>query len=172
MLDALTIPRPRRRSTLGAAIAAVGALVLATSPALAVWLTSGGGGGDGHRSLSAAAFAEETGIEVVRVAVVGGGGIVDVRYRVKDGERAAAIQAGDHGLTVVDEETGRVLASGYHGKHSGGVLHGGAHGQKNPTLPVGAVYYVLLSNTGGALQPGETASLLVGHLLLEHIPVQ
>jgi hypothetical protein len=160
MLDALTIPRPRRRSALGAAIAAVGALVLATPPALALWLTSGGGSGDGPRALSPAAFEEETGIHVIRIAVVGGGGILDVRYHMHGRAHTTAAPAGGLPVTLMDEETGLLLADGVHGRHSG-----------SSSRPE-AVRYALLSNTGGALQRGETASLVVGDVRLEHISVR
>ncbi len=157
MLDALTISRPKRQAMVWATVVAAGALVLATS-SLALWLSSDGGSAAAPRALPKAAFEAETGIHVIRLAVVGGGGILDVRYQMHAGHAGA--EASDLPLALMDEETGLLLAGGVHGHHS-----------TSSTDP-DAVLFVLLSNTGGALQQGETASVVVGDVRLEHVPVQ
>jgi hypothetical protein len=165
MVFELTLARPRqsaRRRRIGLAVVTI--LALATPAVIGVLVASGGGGAKGPVPVSKAAFEEETGIRIVRVAAVGGGGLVDVRFQVLDPDKAIAVHDGDSPLVLMDEESAEVVSTAFHGRHSGGTTQTGL----NP----GATYYLLFSNSGGALRPGDRASVLLGDVRLEHVLVQ
>jgi hypothetical protein len=146
---------------LKATVVAGAALALAIPGAFALWLTSDGGSADGVRAVSRVAFEQETGVRIVRLAVVGGGGIVDVRFRILDPDKAISVQDKEGALTLVDEGSGKVLNTGFHGTHSG-----------STGLDPAATYYMLFANNEGALESGDSASVRVGDVRLEHVPVQ
>jgi hypothetical protein len=162
--DALTIPRPSRSSRRrGLLLVAAAAVVLGAPAALAAWLTADGGGTNVPVAVPEPVFEEETGVRVTRIAVVGGGGIVDFRFQVLDPDKAIAVHGGTP-LALVDEETGGVISTAFHGRHSGGTTQVG--------LNVAATYYLLFANSAGELAPGDRASVLLGDVRLEHVRVQ
>lgn len=78
------------------------ALVAAT-----VWLViSYYQGALGHRLLSPERFEKETGIRVTLIAVTGGGGMVDVRMKVLDAEKATALFANPENRPILIAEDG------------------------------------------------------------------
>jgi hypothetical protein len=159
-------PQPRR-IRLGWSLAAlvVGAVVLSAPAAVALWLTTRDGGEASRvTALSPAAFEDQTGVRIVRIATAGGGGIVDLRFQVLDPDKALAVHDKQRPLTLVDEENGAVLRAAFHGRHSGGTTQVG--------LNAGATYYLLFANPGGALQRGDLASVEVDGGRLEHVRVR
>ena len=158
-------PQPFRMR-LGWKLAAIvlAAVALSVPAAIAFWLTSSGGEIGGVTTLSPAAFEEETGVRIVRIASVGGGGIIDLRFQVLDPDKALAVHDKKSPLSVVDEGSGTALRAAFHGKHSGGTAQVGL----NP----GLTYYLLFANSGGVLQRSDLASVTVGDVRLEHVPVQ
>jgi hypothetical protein len=162
-LAANTQPR-RMRLGWSLAVVVLAAVVLSVPAALALWLTSRGGGQARITSLTPTAWEELTGVRIVRIAAVGGGGIVDLRFQVLDPDKALAVHDQKSPLTLVDEASGNVLRSAFHGRHSGGTAQVG--------LNAGATYYLLFANSAGALQRGDLASVTVGSNRLEHVPVQ
>jgi hypothetical protein len=117
----------------------------------------------GHRAYdpdgpAARAFEDRTGIHVVRVAVTGGGGLVDLRYQVVNADRALILH--EVPPRLVDEDTGEVIGVPFMGH-----LHGG-----EPEF--GLTYPLLFVNEGGALRPGDTVTIVVGGARLEHVPVR
>jgi len=121
--------------------------------------------------IGARALLHRYGVRVTMVAVTAGGGIVDMRVEVVDAKKALAILHGtgtQHDTpdvadtqpmlqpVVVDEGTG--LAARVAGEM--------AHAFQ---LKDGRSYYVLLSNTGGVIQPGASVSVVLGHVRLEHV---
>lgn len=121
-------------------------------------------------SLSPAAFTEATGIEVVRVALIAGGGAIDLRYRVVDAEKAASAHSGGPSpMVVVDESSGTVLRTGFshYGQESGGGLH-----RAGTDYRPGRTYYHLLTNSGGILQAGGRVTVVIGHARLTDVVVQ
>jgi hypothetical protein len=164
MLDALASPQPHRlRIGWRLAIVVIVGAALCVPAALALWLTSESDAVR-VRPLSPAAFEEETGVHIVRIATVAGGGIVDLRFQVLDPDKALAVHDKQSPLILVDEGSGTVLRSAFHGRHSGGTTQVG--------LNAGATYYLLFANSAGALRRGDLASVTVGGGRLEHVPVQ
>ncbi|RME47632.1 MAG: hypothetical protein D6796_07450 [Caldilineae bacterium] len=106
-----------------------------------------------------AAFEAETGIRVVRVVLVGGGGIVDLQYQVLDPDKSLAIHDDDNPPTLVDDASGNVVAIPFH-EHSFQDLH------------TAITYHELLMNGGGLLKRGSKVTLTLGTSHLEGIVVQ
>jgi hypothetical protein len=141
-----------------------GAVALAALMALggaALWLRAGRAPADEAISeavLARASFQEATGVRVTRVAVVGGGGLIDLRYQVIDPDKAEAIH-----LTppvLVDERSGEVIVTLFMGhRHS-----------SEPKA--GYTYPLIFINERGLLAPGSAVSVLIGDELLEHVTVR
>jgi hypothetical protein len=158
----LAIPQRRApRSFL--LLALVGCLTLAAGVTL--WLLafgpSGGSADRGPVSEAArAAFAEETGVQVVRVALTGGGGIVDLRYQVIDPNKAQVVH--DDTPVLVDEETNEVIDTFFMGhRHSG---------RNRPKA--GVTYPLLYVNERGLIEQGRTVSVVIGDSRLQHVAVR
>lgn len=121
----------------------------------ALWLAAGSGGD--APAAPAPPFDDTTGIRVLGVGVIGGGGVLDVRFRVIDPNRAGVVHSG---MKVVDEDGGEVLQTRFH-FHS-----------NSKTYSAGAAYYELLVNSGGAVRPGDLVTVVVGGARLEHVRAQ
>jgi hypothetical protein len=133
---------------------------LALATAAAIWLQLAGSASPGFDRSSAAqaAFEQETGIRVLRVAVTAGGGLVDFRYQVVDPDKALVVH--DDPPVLVDEKTGAVIDTPFMGhSHSG-------------QPKAGHTYPVLLVNEQGLIGPGDTVTVVVGDSRLEHVGVQ
>lgn len=143
-MGALAAGRPlavRRRA--GAVVAALvlgglGAWMLATRPPAVT---------AEERAAARAAFVASTGVRPVRVAVTGGGGLLDVRYQVVDADKAAAAHDPERPPALVAEESGARFDQPWMGHaHSGDFRTGG-------------VYFSLLVNPGGRLEAGSEVTL-------------
>jgi hypothetical protein len=108
--------------------------------------------------LSNAAFERRSGVRIVRVAVSGGGGLLDLRYQVIDPDAAAAI----HGAPpqLVDEST-RVVA--------GELLMGHSHKGR---LRAAQTYYLVFENPGGLVRRGSSVTVQLGAARVAHVPVR
>jgi hypothetical protein len=94
---------------------------------------------------------ETTGVRLEHVALVGGGGLIDVRYQVLDPERAEAIHGKDRArVWVVDQVTGEELGRSWMDHDHTGDLN------------AGTTYSQLLVNEGGAIRPGDVVSVRLG----------
>jgi hypothetical protein len=123
-----------------------------------------------EQGLSPAGFTRTTGIEVIRVALIAGGGAVDLRFRVVDAEKTAAAQGGGptH-LVVVDEDSGTVLRAPF--SHYGQESEGGLH-RSTTSYREGRTYYHLLTNSDGTLEQGDHVTVVFGHVRLADVVVQ
>lgn len=156
------MPRtPAPRAGLVLSLALLGALAIAA--AVAVWiLASGGSSGSPPEpsALARAAFEEATGVQVVRVALVGAGGLVDLRYRVLDPDKAEV--AHEETPVLVDEDTGEVIDTFFMGhRHSPRARH-----------KAGVTYPLLYMNERGLIEHGSAVSVVIGDARLEHVPVR
>jgi hypothetical protein len=128
----------------------------------ALWIRVGhgkaAGGGSPESAVARARFQEATGVRVIRVAIVGGGGIVDLRYQVIDADRALVVH--DEPPILIDEDSGAVVDSLFMGHSHGGVPK------------AGYAYPLLFVNEAGAIEAGGTVSVVIGEWRVEHVPVQ
>jgi hypothetical protein len=110
--------------------------------------------------VSPAGLVERSGVRVVRVAVSGDGGLVDLRYLVVDSEKADAVHNSRTPPLVIDERTGGVVSQ---------LLMGHIH---NSRPKVGLTYYLIFENPGHVLRRGGRVTVELGNARLPHVPVQ
>lgn len=138
---------------------AVGFLFLVV---LAGWMIgSQVAGGVAQRRQGAArvAFEEQTGIQILRVVMTAGGGMVDIQYQVLDPDKSLIVHDDENPPTLVDEATDQIIATPFH-DHSFRELH------------TAVTYHELIMNGGGLLRRGSKVTLTVGESRLEHVVVQ
>ena len=105
-------------------------------------------------------LAEKIGVEIVYVAVTGGGGLIDLRYQVVDPDKANAVHDEKNPPTLVDEATGLVVNQ---------LLMGHSH---TGTFNAGQTYYMIFENPGNIVQSGSTVSVLLGNAEVDHVEVK
>jgi len=147
----------------------VGVLIAVGIGGLALWLPQRASGGSSanppppqwHRpSVSASGLAERSGVRLVRVAVTGGGGLLDLRYQVVDPSKAVAVHEAQTPPAIIDERTGLVLSR---------LLMGHAH---HGALKPAVSYYLIFENTGNWVRRGSEVTVLLGAAQLEHVVVK
>ena len=110
--------------------------------------------------VSAAGLVQVSGVEVTRVAVSGGGGLIDVRYRVIDSDKAVSVHAPANPPLVLDQRSGAIVNQLLMGH-----LH---HGRPRE----GVTYYLIFNNPGDVIRRGSRVSIQLGGARVEGIPVQ
>ncbi|MCB0162618.1 MAG: hypothetical protein KDI79_00235 [Anaerolineae bacterium] len=131
---------------------------------LAVWMIisqfgPGSGWEQNRQALAQAAFEEETGIRVLRVAMTAGGGMIDLQYQVVDPDKALIVHDDDNPPALIEESTNWLFATPFH-DHAFRELH------------TAVTYHELITNGDGLLNRGSTVTLTVGEARLEHVRVQ
>jgi ribosome biogenesis SPOUT family RNA methylase Rps3 len=110
--------------------------------------------------LSNPAFERRIGVRIVRVAVSGGGGLVDLRYQVLDPDAAASIHDAATPPQLVDEPTGVLV---------GGLLMDHSHkGRMNAAQ----TYYLVFDNPGSLVRRGSRVTVQLGAARVAHVPVR
>ncbi len=145
-----------------------GVLIATAIGALALWLPQRSSAGPAAEpppqwqrpAVSASGLAERSGVRLVRVAVTGGGGLLDLRYQVVDPSKAVAVHEGQTPPAIVDDRTGLVLNR---------LLMGHAH-HGQPKL--GVSYYLIFENTGNWVRRGSEVTVLLGDAQVEHVIVK
>jgi hypothetical protein len=112
------------------------------------------------RLSSPADFQRRTGVRIVRVAVSGGGGLLDVRYEVLDPTAAAAIHDPTTPPELVDERTGVVVRDLFMGhSHSG-------------RFKAAETYFLLFDNPGTLVRRGTRVTVQLGAARVAHVRVE
>ena len=146
----------------------VGVLIAAGIGALVFWLPQRSSGEPSVKpplewrrpTVSASGLAERSGVRLVRVAVTGGGGLLDLRYQVVDPNKAVAVHESQTPPAIIDERTGLVLNR---------LLMGHAHhGELKPAVS----YYLVFENTGNWVRRGSKVTVLLGDAQVEHVVVK
>ena len=147
-----------------------GVLIAAGIGVLALWLPQRSAAGPTasaapppqwqRPAVSASGLAERSGVRLIRVAVTGGGGLLDLRYQVVDPNKAAAVHEARTPPAIIDERTGLVLSR---------LLMGHAHSGK---LKPAVSYYLIFENTGNWVHHGSEVTVLLGDAQVEHIVVK
>lgn len=107
-----------------------------------------------------AAFEEATGVQIVRIAVSAGGGLLDLRYRVLDPDKAAVVHDKAKPPTIIDEATGQGASQPWMPHHRGGDHR------------FALMYYELIVDPGGIIKRGDRVTVVVGGTPLPHVVVQ
>jgi len=146
----------------------VGVLVAAGIGALALWLPQRSNGQTSAEpppqwqrpAVSASGLAERSGVRLIRVAVTGGGGLLDLRYQVVDPSKAVAVHEAKTPPALIDERTGLV---------DNRLLMGHAH---HGQLKAAVSYYLIFENTGNWVRRGSEVTVLLGDAQVEHVVVK
>jgi hypothetical protein len=110
-------------------------------------------------NVSPAGLEQRSGIRITQVSVTGGGGLLDLRFRVTDPDLAAAIHDDDHPPAIIDESTGLVVDD---------LLMGHSHkGQLKPAV----TYYLIFESPGNLVHRGSKVTVLLGNAQLQHVVV-
>lgn len=144
-----------RRHRSSAALAAL--VLLALAPAAGA--APAGARAKHPKAISARTLEERYGLRVSRVAVVAGGGVVDLRLRVVDPEKARALLA-DHRPPRLLVGPKRIA------------LDPPAHAPGLHALERSKAGYVLFANTGDVVKRGATVAVALGELRVEPVPVE
>jgi len=107
-----------------------------------------------------AAFEEATGVRIVGVTVTAGGGMLDLRYRVLDPDKAIVVHDKDNPPTIVHEATNYSINKPF------------MHHSKGRDLHAAITYYELLLNQGEVVKPGDAVTIVIGDTRLAHIIAQ
>ncbi|RME72746.1 MAG: hypothetical protein D6784_13040 [Chloroflexi bacterium] len=108
--------------------------------------------------LAQTAFAAETGVWIVGVSLVAGGGMVDLRYQIVDPDKAVIVHDDENPPGLLIESTGQIVNTPYH-DHSDFDAH------------QAVTYHELIMNPAGVLKKGMQVSVLIGQSRLEHITI-
>lgn len=108
---------------------------------------------------------EDRGIEIVSLRVTAAGHILDLRYRVTDPEKAAAVFDRRNKAFLIDQASGKALGVPRTAKV-------GPLRQTNFEPDPKRVYFILFSNAEQIVGPGSLVTLMVGDYRFENIEVQ
>lgn len=110
------------------------------------------------QTISAKELEERYGLQITLIGVTAGGGLVDLRFKVVDAEKARPLFK-DHKNMPALIPAGSKVRLGLPGSHSTDYV-------------TGKVYYMLYGNANGIVQPGKPVSVAFGNLVLEPINAQ
>lgn len=103
-------------------------------------------------------------IEIVSLRETAAGGMLDLRYRIRDGERAAPLFDRTAKVVLVDEASGARL--GVPRTRLGAMRQAGFQPDLDRT------YVILFANSGRRVKPGARMTLEAGDVRIEGISVQ
>ncbi len=109
--------------------------------------------------LSADGLVQRTGVTITQVAVTGAGGLLDLRFKVLDPDKAHAIHDPATPPAIVDERSGLILSRLFMG-----------HSHSGPYHPA-VTYYLVFENNGNWVHRGSKVTVLLGNAQVEHVVV-
>lgn len=114
-----------------------------------------------HRpTVTATTLARSSGVRITRVAVTGGGGLVDLRFQVVDPAKAHALHDPSTPPAVVDQQSGLVVHDLLMNHSHTGEYH------------AGATYYLIFNNPGNWVHRGGTVTVLLGNAAVPNVVVK
>lgn len=105
--------------------------------------------------LSRATLEEQHGIRITRIAVTGGGGLVDLRFTVIDPQKARRLLDGAHAPSLIAGKKGQPLTAPHHGA------------MRSIRIQRDAACYVLFPNARNAVKRGTRVQVAFGDLRVE-----
>jgi hypothetical protein len=158
--------RPRRLRAVGALLGALLVVIAYAGFHLVRDRTAGDAGPTppppdwARPSVTAQELPERLGVRLTRVAVTGGGGLLDLRFQVVDPEKAAAIHNPRTPPALVGEPSGLFLDQ---------LLMGHSH---SGSFKTAVTYYLIFVDDGNLVQRGNKVTVLLGNVEVEHVTVQ
>lgn len=121
-------------------------------------------GGHDRRTVTTTAsperFTRLTGLEVLRVSVTGSGGILDLRYRAVDSDRAAERSGAHPASAIIDARTGTHLTTQWMG-----------HAHPPRSFRPDRHYWMLFLNEDDLVARGDVVSVHLGPAILTGVAV-
>lgn len=154
--------RPHRRRWLTRRMVVVGILVAAIAAGLFAWVNRPAGNAAIEHSTAVTAdeLEQRYGVQIDVVGLLASGGLLELRFQVRDADKAAALFGPVEDMPVLAVEgTDTVLESAKGMKHS-------------LTLLDGATYFFLYTNVANAVQAGSEVSFVINGVRLPHLVVQ
>lgn len=112
------------------------------------------------------AIEEKYGVRFTQIGVTADGGMVDVRYKILDPDKAMALMGGMSGMGGEDASP-TLLVEGAN------VTIENAEVMSMKQLPEpNSVQFILYANPKGIVVPGTRLTIIVGNLRLEHVVAQ
>lgn len=111
-------------------------------------------------TISALSLEQDYGLRLRLLAVTAGGGMVDFRLKILDAQKASQLLLDPH-------KAPQLVVPG-----KGVTLIAPPDPQQELKLEDGGVFFILFSNSGGAVQPGTPVIVSFGDLQLEPVPAQ
>jgi hypothetical protein len=105
------------------------------------------------------AIEEKWGVRITQLGLTAAGGLLDMRYVIIDPDKAQAMMGRLDTLPVI------VAADGTKTSLQKPMSHKGE-------LEIGRTYYILYVNKKGAIKYNETASIIIGDLHLDNVPIR
>ncbi len=109
--------------------------------------------------ISAQTLEEEYGLRVFLIAVTAAGGLIDLRVKIVDGEKAATLLQEPSDYPVLQIEDGTILLPG-------------TDPPVDAAIKTDANLFIMFSNPGGTVKPGDLITVVFGSVALEPITVQ
>jgi hypothetical protein len=110
-------------------------------------------------AVSTEGLVQRSGVKITQVALTGGGGLIDLRYKVIDPNKAHALHEPRTPPALVDERTGLVIDQ---------LLMNHSHsGEFKPAV----TYYLVFENIGNWVHRGSRVTVLLGNAQVEHVVV-
>lgn len=108
-------------------------------------------------AITQAALEDRYGVLIRLLAVTGAGGLVDLRFKVLDAEKAGTLlkDSGREPILVIED--------------SGVTLKTGQGLPDDLTLQEGVMYFVVYPNAGGAVRTGTAVTVVFGDVRIEPI---
>jgi len=157
------VAQPVEQSSLhwvGAAALVIVALVAGWSGSS--WLLGGNDsavvGSGPMASVDQSEFAGETGIWIESVSLIGGGGLIEIRFRILDVDKSEIVHDTENPPRIIAEDGFEIRFQ----RHE----HG--HSDENR---LGGVYQEQLMNLGGLVSRGDVITVIVGETVLENVTV-
>jgi hypothetical protein len=102
----------------------------------------------------------DLGVRFSQAAVVGDGGLVELRYIVLDGQKASTFQNNTKNPPQLKSE------------RTGKIAWRAALMKQGHELRPGQTYYILYLNNAGAIKRGDNIEIAAGQRHLQHVPVR
>jgi hypothetical protein len=140
----------------------VGVLMAAVLAGMFAWMNRPAGNAAIERStaITADELEQQYGVRIDVVGLLASGGLLELRFQVRDADKATALFGAVEDMPVLAVEgTTTVLESAKGMKHS-------------LTLLDGAAYFFLYTNVGNAVRAGSEVSFVINGVRLPHLVVQ
>lgn len=124
--------------------------------------------GAGAPAMPVSAALEDTyGVRFTQVGITSDGGMVDLRYRVLDPDKAMALMSMSMASADSNPNAPKLIVE------ADGTEISNSEVMSMKQMPeVNSVQFVLFANPRGVLKPGMLVTIVVNQLKIEHVPVQ